>query len=84
MRLDTRSLLYAGAVQQRRLPAGAMLETCGWAGVYTPVPQSATPARGRYVVARARCSRVSASRDRRAGPVLSAGRATRVWSYARR
>ena len=51
MRLDTRSLLYAGAVQQRRLPAGAMLETCGWAGVYTPVPQSATPARGRYMVA---------------------------------
>ena len=83
MRLDAHSLLYAGAVQQRRPPARAMLET--WLGRRVhPCAQSATPARGRYMVAGARCSRVSASRDRRAEPVLSAGRATRVWSYARR
>jgi hypothetical protein len=51
MRLDARSLLYAGAVQHRRPPARAMLETCGWARRVHPCAQSATPARGRYMVA---------------------------------
>ena len=42
MRLGAHSLLYAGAVQHRRPPARAMLETCGWAGVYTLCPERDT------------------------------------------
>jgi len=67
MRLDAHSLLYAGAVQHRRPPARAMLETCLWLGRRVhPCAQSAT-ARG-VDGGGARCSRVPASRDDVPGP----------------
>ena len=51
MRLDAHSLLYSGAVQHRRPPARAMLETCGWASVYTPLCPERDTSQGRYMVA---------------------------------
>ena len=48
MRLDAHSLLYSGAVQHRRPSAGAMLETCGWAGVYTLCPERDTSQGGTW------------------------------------
>ena len=50
----------------------------------TPLCPERDTSQGAVHGGRARCSRVPAGRGRRAGPVLSAGRATRVWSYARR